>query len=121
MKKNYDLSALMTFAWEIFRNKAKKCPTFSEALKRAWKAFDVAEGNKARVNAKKAEMGISEPIHTWYGHYLNGRMVKHGEKCLFQVELETPENGIGKTYLTSFFGYSQTDTIENVEASERVG
>lgn len=114
MKKNYDLSALMTYAWMIYRNKANKCETFGEALKRAWKAFDVADGNRAKVEAKIAEMGISEPVKTWFAWTLEGRKVMHEQKAIFQVVLDTPEKGIGKTYVTSFFAYSQTDLIENV-------
>ena len=118
MKKNYDLSALMLYAWEIFRNKANKCGTFAEALKRAWKAFDVAEDNHKLIDDAIKALNITERVRTWYGVFKDGMMVKHGEKALFQVRLATPEKGIGKTYLTSFFGDSQTDTIENVLASE---
>ena len=114
MKKNYDLSALMTLAWEIFRNKAKKCATFSEALKRAWACFDVGDSNREKVENAKREHSITEEIHTWFVWTLHGRKVKHDEKNVFQVLLDTPENGIGKTYMTSYFTYSQTDLIENV-------
>ena len=118
MKKNYDLSALMTLAWEIFRNPAKKCPTFSEALKRAWACFDCGDENrKAFEDAYKA-LNTTERVRTWYGHYSHGLQVRHGEKAVFQVLMKTPENGLGKTYMTSYFLESQTDTIENVKASE---
>lgn len=114
MKKNYDLSALMTYAWVIFRNKANKCETFGEALKRAWKAFDVAEDNRKAVMDKIAEMGITETVKTWFAWTLDGRKVMHEQKAIFQVVLATPEKGIGKTHLTSYFAYSQTDLAENV-------
>lgn len=114
MKKNYDLSALMSLAWEIFRNKAKKCDTFAEALKRAWACFDVGDSNREKVETAKRENGITEEVHTWFVWTLYGRKVKHDEKNVFQVLLDTPENGIGKTYMTSYFTYSQTDLIENV-------
>ena len=120
MKKNYDLSALMSLAWGIFRNKANKCETFAEALKRAWACFDCGDDNRKAIEDAKSALNITENVRTWYGHYTNGMMVKHGESALFQVRLATPEKGIGKTYLTSFFGDSQIDTIENVLASEAV-
>lgn len=120
MKKNYDLSALMSLAWEIFRNKANKCNTFAEALKRAWASFNCGDANRKAIEDAIKALNITERVRTWYGHYRNGMMVKHGETAIFQVRLETPEKGIGKTYLTSFFGESQTDTIENVLASEAV-
>lgn len=114
MKKNYDLSALMTLAWEIFRNKAKKCDTFSEALKRAWACFDVGDSNREKVENAKREHGITEEIHTWFVWTLHGRKVMHDEHACFKVLLDTPENGIGKTFLTPYFTYSQTDLAENV-------
>ena len=114
MKKNYDLSALMSLAWAIFRNKANKCDSFSEALKRAWKCFDVGDSNRAKVAENIAEMGITEPVKTWFAWTLEGRKVMHEQKAIFQVVLDTPEKGIGKTYVTSYFAYSQTDLIENV-------
>ena len=114
MKKNYDLSALMHYAWAIYRNKANKCETFGEALKRAWKAFDVAESNRAKVADAIAEKGITERVRTWFGWTTEGRKVMHEQKAVLQVLLDTPEKGIGKTYMTSYFAYSQTDLAENV-------
>ena len=114
MKKNYDLSALMSYAWAIYRNKANKCETFAEALRRAWKAFDVAELNHKRIDNAIAEKGIVERVRTWYGWTTEGRKVMHEQKAIFQILLDTPEKGIGKTYLTSFFAMSQTDLAENV-------
>jgi len=35
-------------------------------------------------------------------------MVIHGEKAAFQVTVDTPEKGEGKTFRKSFFTYSQT-------------
>ena len=114
MKKNYDLSALMTYAWVIYRNKANKCDTFSEALKRAWRAFDVADDNRIAIENAIAENGITARVRTWYGWTTMGRKVRHDEHAKFQVTLETPEKGIGKTYVTSFFTYGQTDVEEYV-------
>ena len=114
MKKNYDLSALMTYAWEIFRNPANKCETFAEALKRAWKAFDVAPMNHERFDREYAKSGTTEKVKTWFAWTKDGRKVKHGEKALFQVLMDIPEKGIGKTYLVSYFTESQTDLAENV-------
>ena len=114
MKKNYDLSALMTLAWEIYRNPANKCETFGEALKRAWKCFDMAPSNHDIVAETIAKLGITERVRTWYGWTTEGRKVKHEEKAMFQVTLATPEKGIGKTHIVSYFAESQTDLAENV-------
>lgn len=114
MKKNYHLPSLMSYAWKIYRNEANKCESFGDALKRAWKAFDVADSNREKVAKACAEMGIDEVVRTWYGWTLIGRKVIHGEHAIIKVLLDTPEKGIGKTYLTSYFVYAQTDIAENV-------
>ena len=110
----YNLKEIMSKAWEIYRKAHLKVEKFGEALHRAWMwAKKVAE-NAKKVAEKIAELGITERVRTWYAWTLEGRKVMHDEKALFQVELDTPERGDGKTYLTSFFGYSQTDLAENV-------
>ena len=114
MKKNYDMSALMKYAWRIYRNKANKCDTFAEALRRAWKAFDFADGNHKRTDDMAKSLGITERFRTWSGWTEEGRKVKHEEKAAFQVLIDIPEKGIGKTFLASYFLYSQTDLEENV-------
>lgn len=109
MKRNYNLKALMSKAWNIYRKAAKKAAiTFSEALKRAWKWAKVQASNAARIEAAIAENGIIEEVHSWAGWQALGRMVIHGEKAIMQVVVDTPENGDGKTYRKSFFTYSQT-------------
>ena len=114
MKKNYDLSALMTYAWSIYRNTANKCENFADALKRAWKAFDEGDNNRKLIDDAIKALNITERVRTWFGWTTEGRKVMHDEKATFQVTLATPERGIGKTYVTSFFTYSQTDLAENV-------
>ena len=115
MKKNYDLSALMRYAWSIYRNKANKCETFGEALRRAWKAFDVAEPNHSKIDEAIHKLNISERVRTWFGWTEEGRKVKHDEKTILQVTVDYPERGIGKTRILSFFAESQTDLAENVQ------
>ena len=114
MKKNYDLSALMSLAWEIFRKPKNEGITFSKALKRAWACFDVGDENrKAREDAYVAS-GLTEEVRTYTGWLDIGRRVMHEQKAVFQVVYKTPERGLGKTYTVSFFAYSQTDLAENV-------
>ena len=114
MKKNYDLSALMTYAWAIYRNESNACENFADALKRAWKSFDVADENRRKVDEAIKEFGITERVRTWYGWTMEGRKVMHEQKATFKVLLDTPEKGIGKTRWTAYFTFSQTDLAENV-------
>ena len=104
----YNLKAIMTRAWRIFR---KAVITFGEALHRAWLAAKAEPINRARIEAAKAEAGVSEAVNTWSGWKAVGREVVHGSKCLFQAVLIYASKGDGATYLGSFFGESQTQPL----------
>ena len=101
----YDLKAIMTRAWAIFR---KAAISFSEALHRAWLSAKAAPINAARIEAAKAEAGISEAPDTWAGWRARGREVIHGTKALFKAVLIYGSHGDGATYTASFFSESQT-------------
>ena len=101
----YDLRAIMTRAWAIFR---KAAVTFAEALHRAWLSAKAAPVNAARIAAAKYAAGIAEPVNTWAGWKAIGREVIHGSKCLFQILLIHGSHGDGATYTASFFAESQT-------------
>ena len=107
----YNLSAIMTKAWAIFRKATKKAITFSEALRRAWAAAKAAPINAAKVEAARIEAGITEAIDTWSHWQTLGYEVRHGEKAILQVVLDAPSKGIGATYKASFFGASQVVTL----------
>ena len=107
----YNLKAIMTKAWEIYRKATKVAITFSEALKRAWAWAKVQASNTAKIAAAAIAAGITEEFHTWYGWTMLGREVIHESKAVFQVVVETPERGIGKTFKKSFFVLSQTAEI----------
>ena len=64
--------------------------------------------NAELVEQAKQAAGISETVNTWSGWRETGYEVKHGEKCLFQVQLHDEVRGPGKTFKASFFGASQT-------------
>lgn len=105
----YNMKAIMIKAWNIFRQAMKKAAiTFAEALRKAWKWAKALPINNARIEAAAKLHGIEDEYHSWYGWKTMGRMVIHGEKAAFQVVLATPEKGEGKTYLQSYFTYSQT-------------
>lgn len=101
----YDLKAIMTRAWAIFR---KAAVSFAEALHRAWLSAKAEPINAARIEAAKAEAGVSEAVNTWAGWKAAGREVIHGSKALFQTVLIYGSKGDGATYTGSFFGLSQT-------------
>ncbi len=114
MKKNYDLSALMSLAWAIYRKPVNKCVDFGDALKRAWACFDEADYNRMVIDDAIKTYGITERVRTWYGWTTEGRKVMHEQVAVFHVILKNSERGIGKTHDTAFFAYSQTDLAENV-------
>lgn len=108
----YDLSAIMTRAWAIFRKAAKKVAiTFAEALHRAWQVAKAEPINAERVEAAKVAAGVSEKVNTWAAWKAEGYEVIHGSKCLFQVSLIYASQGDGKTYTASFFGESQVAAL----------
>lgn len=104
----YNLSRIMRSAWAIFRRYAV---SFSEALHRAWAAIKAEPINRARIEAAKAEAGVSEAVNTWSGWRAAGREVVHGSKAIFQTTLIYASKGDGATYRGSFFAESQTQPI----------
>lgn len=105
----YNMRLVMIRAWSYFRQAAaKRAISFSEALKRAWRWAKAQKANAEKIEAAAAAAGIDEVIHSWVGWRALGRMVIHGEKCVLQVVVDTPEKGEGRTFRKSFFAYSQT-------------
>ena len=105
----YNLHDIMTHAWRIFR---KAAVSFSEALHRAWLSAKAQPINAARIEAARAEAGVTEAVQTWAGWRALGRDVIHGSKALFQTVLIYGSHGDGATYTGSFFGESQTAAIQ---------
>ena len=111
--KKYNMSKIMTTAWRIFRKAMKKAAiSFAEALHRAWQSAKAEPINAERIENAKAAAGVTEQTHTWYGWKVLGFEVIHGSKAVFQVTVETPENGDGKTFVKSYFTASQVAPIE---------
>ena len=52
--RKYDLSAIMTKAWELFRKTAE---SFAECLHRAWLSAKAREINEKRIEAAKQAAG----------------------------------------------------------------
>jgi len=104
----YNLSKIMTRAWQIFR---KGKTTFGEALHRAWQAAKAEPINTELVELAKAAAGITEEVHSWAGWQRLGYMVQHGSKCLFQTVVIDAAKGDGKTKVKSYFGASQVQPI----------
>ena len=101
----YNLRAIMAHAWRIFR---KGAVAFAEALHRAWLSAKAEPINAARIEAAKAEAGVSEAVNTWAGWKALGREVIHGSKALFGCDLIYGSHGDGAIYKARFFGESQT-------------
>ena len=108
MKKTYDLKAIMTRAWRIFR---KTAVTFSEALHRAWLSEKAKPVNAQRIEAAKAAANVTETVNTWSAWRDAGYEVQHGSKALFSVELIHASKGDNAIYRASFFGASQVKAI----------
>ena len=85
--------------------------SFSEALHRAWLSAKAEPINAARIEAAKAEAGVSEDVNTWAGWKKLGFEVIHGSKALFQAVLIYGSKGDGATYKGSFFSRSQVQEI----------
>ena len=111
----WNLSAIMTRAWKIFR-KASGEITFGEALHRAWNSEKNAPVNAERIEAAKAAAGILEDVETWAGWKRQGFEVIHGSKCLFQAVLIHSSKGDGAVYKASFFGRSQVQELQAATA-----
>lgn len=58
----YDLSKIMSKAWEIFR---KYRTSFSEALHRAWNSAKAKSVNADRIEAARRAAGCHEDARTW--------------------------------------------------------
>ncbi len=101
----YDLKAIMLRAWSNYR---KGGMSFGEALHRAWLTAKAEPVNAQRIEAAKAEAGITEETNTWAGWKALGREVLHGSKALFGADLIWGSKGDGATYKARFFGFSQT-------------
>ena len=104
----YNLSKIMTKAWELFR---KLEISFAEALHRAWQSAKAAPINAERIAQAKADAGITEETNTWSGWRELGFEVMHGSKALFGAELIYASKGDGQTYKARFFGSSQVQAI----------
>lgn len=104
----YNLSKIMTKAWELFR---KLEITFSEALHRSWLSVKAEPVNAARIETAKAEAGIEEETNTWAGWKALGYEVIHGSKALFGADLIHGSKGDGAIYKARFFGASQVRAI----------
>lgn len=107
--KQYDLSAIMSRAWAIFR---KGGLAFAEALHRAWQSAKARPQNAAAIAAAKAAAGIAEDCKTWADWKAAGYEVMRGSKALFRAVLIWASHGDGKMYTASFFGVSQVQPIE---------
>lgn len=105
----YNLSKIMSKAWELFR---KYTISFSEALHRAWQSAKAAPINAKRVEDAKAAAGITEECKTWSQWRDFGYSVIHGSKALFQAVLIYASKGDNATYTASFFSASQVQPIE---------
>ena len=88
----YNLSRIMTKAWELFR---KLEISFSEALHRAWLSAKAEPINAQRVEDAKAAAGITEDTNTWAGWKALGFEVIHGSKALFGADLIHGSKGDG--------------------------
>lgn len=101
----YNLKAIMTRAWKIFRKASDLA--FGECLHRARLSAKAEEVNAKRIEAAKAAAGVMEETNTWSGWKALGYEVIHGSKALFGVDLIWGSKGDGKTYKARFFGASQ--------------
>ena len=105
----YDLSAIMSRAWAIFR---KAVISFAEALHRAWQGAKTHPVNDAAIETAKAAAGVTEECRTWADWHRSGNEVIHGSKALFQAVLIWASKGDDARYTASFFGASQVHPIE---------
>ena len=104
--KKFDLSRIMTRAWEVFRKNAGGI-SFGEALHRSWAAAKARPENDDRIAAAKAAAGVTEDCKSWSDWRKAGFEVIHGSKALFGCDLIWATKGDGKTYKARFFGASQ--------------
>lgn len=104
----YELKDIMTNAWRIRR---KHNVDMSEALHRAWQCVKLDRENTLRIIEASSHAGVSQGCRTWSGWREMGFMVRHGERCKFQVTLLAPSKGDGATYIASFFTADQVDRM----------
>lgn len=104
----YDLSKIMRRAWKLFR---KGGVSFGEALHRSWLSTKAEPVNAKRIEAAKAEAGISEAVNTWSGWRDAGYEVQHGSKAVFKTDLIWATKGDGAVYRASFFSASQVQPL----------
>ena len=107
--KKFDLRAIMTRAWKLFR-KFSDLP-FGECLHRAWLSAKAEEVNAKRIEAAKLAAGVTEETNTWSGWKQLGYEVIHGSKALFGAELIWGSKGDGAIYKARFFGRSQVQAL----------
>ena len=108
MKKSYNLKAIMTRAWKLFR---KYAISFAEALHRSWISEKAKPVNANRIAKAKAAAGVTEETATWSNWKAAGFEVIHGSKALFTVDLIHGSKGDGASYKAAFFGASQVQAI----------
>lgn len=104
----YNLKVIMSRAWAICK---KYVVSFSEALRRSWAAAKAEPVNAERINAAKAEAGVTEDCNTWSGWRAKGFEVIHGSKALFGCDLIYAAKGLGQIYKARFFGASQVQAL----------
>lgn len=104
----YNLRAIMSAAWRIFR---KYATSFAEALHRAWLSAKAEPINAQRIQEAAQAAGVLEEVKTWSGWKAAGYEVAHGSKALFQVALIWGGKGDGAIYTASLFGASQVTAI----------
>ena len=107
--KKFDLRAIMTRAWKLFR-KFSDLP-FGECLHRAWLSAKAEEVNTKRIEAAKLAAGVTEETNTWNGWKQLGYEVIHGSKALFGTELIWGSKGDGAIYKARFFGRSLVQAL----------
>lgn len=106
----YDLSAIMSRAWTIFR---KGGIVFAEALHRAWQSAKARPQNATAIAAAKATAGISEDCKTWADWKATGYEVIHGSKALFRAVLIWASHGDGATYWQVFSAQAKCSRLKH--------
>ena len=113
--KKYDLSQIMTRAWQLYR---KGVAAFAECLHRAWMAAKAAPINAQRIEESRQAFGVTEEVHTWADWHKLGFEVVHGSRCLFQCPLIHASKGDGQSYRASFFGVSQVKPLPHFQLAQ---
>lgn len=107
--KQYNLSTIMTRAWNLSRKLGEI--SFAEALHRSWISEKAEPINAKRIEDAKAAAGITEDADTWYGWKQKGFEVIHGSKALFGADLIWGAKGDGAVFRARFFGKSQVQAV----------